>query len=168
MAYRVFRSDVIAAGSLLALSAAVFVVSADFPGGRGGDPGAAFFPRLIAGTIAVLALALLVKHVVADDRESHEIHPAVARRLVIVMAFPILYIFLMPVVGFPLTTVAFLSGLMWYSGARSVPIVVGSSIGVTLVLYYIFVVFFRVPLPEGIVPIGRFLPSVIRVGTGVI
>ncbi|MFC7223955.1 tripartite tricarboxylate transporter TctB family protein [Halalkalicoccus sp. GCM10025322] len=115
------RSDVIAAGLLFALSAAVFVVSTDFPGGRGGDPGAAFFPRLITGAIAVLALVLLVKHVTADERRTHEIDPTVVRRLVVVAAFPTLYIFVMPIMGFPLTTVVFLAALMWYSGARSAP-----------------------------------------------
>lgn len=164
MAYRVVRSDVIAAGLLFALSAAVFVVSADFPSGRGGDPGAAFFPRLITGTIAVLALVLLVKHVTADERRTHEIDPTVVRRLVVVAAFPTLYIFVMPIVGFPLTTVVFLAGLMWYSGARSALIVVGSSVGVMLALYYLFGVLFQVPLPEGLVPIGEVLPSVIQVG----
>ncbi len=164
MVYRVFRSDVIAAGLLIALSAAVFVVSADFPGGRGGDPGAAFFPRLIAGTIAVLAFGLLVKDVTRSERDAHEIDLAIVRRLAVVTAFPMFYIFVMPLVGFPLTTVAFLAGLMWYSGARSVPIVLGSSIGVMLVLYYLFGVLFQVPLPEGLVPIGEFLPSVIHAG----
>lgn len=164
MVYRVFRSDVIAAGLLIALSAAVFVVSADFPGGRGGDPGAAFFPRLIAGTIAVLAFGLLVKDVTTSERDAHEIDLAIVRRLAVVTAFPTLYIFVMPLVGFPLTTIAFLVGLMWYSGARSVPIVLGSSIGVMLVLYYLFGVLFQVPLPEGLVPIGEFLPSVIHAG----
>lgn len=164
MVYRVFRSDVIAAGLLIALSAAVFVVSADFPGGRGGDPGAAFFPRLIAGTIAVLAFGLLVKDVTTSERDAHEIDLAIVRRLAVVTAFPTLYIFVMPLVGFPLTTIAFLAGLMWYSGARSVPIVLGSSIGVMLVLYYLFGVLFQVPLPEGLVPIGEFLPSVIHAG----
>lgn len=165
MAYRVVRSDVIAAGLLFALSAAVFVVSADFPGGRGGgDPGAAFFPRLITGTIAILALVLLVKHVTADERRTHEIDPTVVRRLVVVTAFPTLYIFVMPIVGFPLTTVVFLAALMWYSGARSVVIVVGSSVGVMLALYYLFGVLFQVPLPEGLVPIGEVLPSMIHAG----
>lgn len=164
MAYRVVRSDVIAAGLLFALSAAVFVVSADFPSGRGGDPGAAFFPRLITGAIAVLALVLLVKHVTTDERRTHEINPIVVRRLVIVTAFPTLYIFVMPIVGFPLTTVVFLAALMWYSGARSAPIVAGSSIGVMLGLYYLFGVLFQVPLPEGLVPIGEVLPSMIHAG----
>ncbi|WP_238532811.1 tripartite tricarboxylate transporter TctB family protein [Halalkalicoccus jeotgali] len=156
-----FRSDVIAAGLLFVLSAAVFVVSADFPAGRGGDPGAALFPRLITGTIAVLALGLLVKDLTASERSAHEIDPTVVRRLAVVVAFPTIYIFAMPILGFPLTTVAFLAGLMWYSGARSVPVVLGSSIGVMLVLYYLFGVLFQVPLPEGLVPIDAVLPSIV-------
>jgi putative tricarboxylic transport membrane protein len=164
MVSRVFRSDAIAAGLLVALSAAVFVVSADFPTGRGGDPGAAFFPRLIAGTIAILAVGLLLKDFTTDERAAHEIDPTVVRRLAVVVAFPALYIFVMPIVGFPLTTVVFLAGLMWYSGARSIPIVLGSSIGVMFVLYYLFGVLFQVPLPDGLVPIGDVLPFVISVG----
>ncbi|WP_245998499.1 tripartite tricarboxylate transporter TctB family protein [Halalkalicoccus subterraneus] len=159
-----FRSDVIAAGLLLVLSAAVFVVSADFPGGRGGDPGAAFFPRLITGTIAILALGLLVKDLTAEERAAHEIDPAIVRRLVIVVAFPTIYILAMPIVGFPLTTIAFLAGLMWFSGARSIPMVLGSAVGVTLVLYYLFGALFQVPLPEGLIPIGDVLPFVIHAG----
>ncbi|MFC7008451.1 hypothetical protein [Halalkalicoccus salilacus] len=44
------------------------------------------------------------------------------------------------------------------------PVVVGSSIGVMLALYYLFGVLFQVPLPEGLVPIGEVLPSLIHAG----
>lgn len=160
MAYRLPHSDLIAAGALLALSAAVFVVSSGFPGGREGDPGAAFFPRFIAAVIALFAIVQAVRYLRDERTRIHEIDPGTTRRLAVVMAFPIAYVLLMPFVGFLVTTIAFLAAFMWYSGARSIPVVAGSSIGITLVLHYVFGVFFRVPLPEGIVPIARLLPSI--------
>lgn len=159
MVRRLPHSDLIAAGALLALSAGVFAVSTGFPGGRSGDPGPAFFPRLVAGSIALLAVVQAVQYVRSDRRTVHEIDAATTRRVAVVTAFPVMYVFVMPFVGFLLTTIGFLAAFMWYSGARSLPAIAGGSVGVTLVLHYVFVGFFRVPLPEGIVPIARLLPS---------
>jgi putative tricarboxylic transport membrane protein len=163
MAYRLPHTDLVAAGALLALSAVVFVVSGDFPAGQEGDPGAAFFPRFIAAAIALFALLQAADYLRSEREQLHEIDPGATKRLVVVGTFPIAYVLLMPFVGYLVTTIVFLATFMWYSGARSIPIVAGSSVGITLALHYVFGVFFRVPLPEGIVPIARLLPSVVGV-----
>lgn len=159
MAYRLPHTDLVAVAALLALSAVVFVVSGDFPAGQEGDPGAAFFPRFIAGAIALFALLQAADYLRSEREQLHEIDPGTAKRLVVVGAFPVVYVLLMPFVGFLVTTIAFLVAFMWYSGARSIPVVAGSSVGITLALHYVFGAFFRIPLPEGIVPIARLLPS---------
>jgi putative tricarboxylic transport membrane protein len=161
--YRLPHSDLVAAGALLALSAVIVVVSGDFPAGQEGDPGPAFFPRFIAAAIALFALLQAAEYLRSEREQLHEIDPGTAKRLVVVGAFPVAYVLLMPFVGFLITTIGFLVTFMWYSGARSIPIIAGSSMGITLVLHYVFGVFFRVPLPEGIVPVARLLPSAIGV-----
>lgn len=156
-------------GSILwiALAAGVFVVTADFPRGPG-ETGPAFYPRTIAALIAFFALVQLVRSLERDAVRSHEIDLGAAKRVAGAFLLVVLYVLLVPWLGFVLATVAFLAVTMRYSGVTSVLRLGGVSIGLTLLLYYTFVVFLRVPLPESpLVPIAPHLPSLL-VGTGVV
>jgi putative tricarboxylic transport membrane protein len=161
MASHIRHTDKIASGLLLLLSAAVFVISADFPRGPG-ETSPAFFPRLIVSLIALFALVQLVQSIQFDVEEAHEITLSNVGTVAIAAGLVIGYIVVMPFLGFLLSTIAFLVVSMHFSGvdrvSRSVPI----SIGLALALHYVFVVFLRVPLPDNpFIPIGRMLPSLL-------
>lgn len=166
MVFEIRHTDKVGAVLLVALSVGVFRVSRDFPSGFGGTPGAAFFPRLIAASIGLLAVVLFVRSAVSGERRPPEVSVENAGRFAVPVALLVAYVALMSYLGFVLVTVGFLILLMRYSGVqayrRSVPLAVGLGV----VLHYVFGEFLHVPLPEGsVVSLSRYLPSLF-VGVG--
>lgn len=159
MAIEIRHTDKVGAALLVAVSAGVFVASRGFPSGFGGAPGAAFFPRVVAATVAALAVVLFVRSVASREPRAHRISTDDALRFAVPVAFLAAYVAAMSVLGFVLATVAFLVGLMRYSGVegyrRSVPL----GFVAAVVLHYVFREFLHVPLPEGTVPVSELLPA---------
>ncbi|RKD95171.1 tripartite tricarboxylate transporter TctB family protein [Halopiger aswanensis] len=155
------HTDKIGSGLFLALAAGIFVVTADFPQGIG-ETGPAYYPRVLAALLAGFALLQLGWSLKRDGVRSHEIDPAAAKRVVGAFLLVVCYVLLLPWFGFVLTTVGFLAVSMWYSGVRSPLRLAAVAVGLTVLLYYVFVVFLRVPLPESpLIPVARYLPSVV-------
>jgi hypothetical protein len=152
---------------LLLFSAAVFVVSSDFASGVGGTPGSALFPRFIAGCIAFFAVIQFGYSMTTDEQAIY----SVESDNIISFAVPILsliaYAVLLPVAGFLLTTTAFLTGLMYYSGVRRLQIGLPLGVVLSILLFNVFVQFLKVPLPDGplglddIVSLGRIVGQIV-------
>lgn len=155
------HSDKIGSMLLIAFSVAVFVLSAGLPEARTeGDPGSAFYPRLIAGSIMILALVQFVKRVVSGTEVRHEVQVGMVVRVSFVIGFFAAYVLLLPLFGFLAGSFLFLLVLLRYSGESNPAVLVGVSIGLPLVLFYVFSGFFNIPLPESeVLPISRLLPS---------
>ena len=162
------HTDKIGSILLIALAASVVVVTADFPRGPT-ETGPAFYPRTIAALISFFALVQLGRSLARESVRSHEIDLAAAKRVAGAFLLVVLYVLLLPWLGFVLSTVAFLAVSMRYSGVTSPLRLAGVSVGLTLLLYYTFVVFLRVPLPESpLLPVAPHLPSVLLGTAGVI
>lgn len=160
MALRIRHTDKVAAVLLVGLSVGVFVASRDFPSGFGDSPGAAFFPRLIASTIALLAGVLFVRSVASGDTRTYDVSTTDARRFAVPIALLVAYVALLPIFGFVLDTVAFLVVMMRYSGVESYLRSGALAVGLGLALYYVFGEFLHIPFPEGsAVSVARWLPS---------
>lgn len=161
MGVRIAHTDKIGSILLLALAAGIFVVTAEFPRGPA-ETGPAFYPRMIAVLIAFFALVQLARSFQSGDVRSHEIDRAVTIRVTIAALLVVAYVLLLPWLGFVTGTVAFLLVAMWYSGVRSYPRMVLVSVGLTVLLYYTFVVFLRVPLPVSpLYPVSEHLPGLV-------
>lgn len=159
MTVKLTRTDEGAAVLLVLLSLGVYLASESFPTGPTNAPGAGFFPRLIAGGIALLAVVQFVASLRNDERTAHVVTWAGISRVAIPVTLSAVFVLTMPLFGFLVGSVVFLTALMRYSGARSYLTIVPASIAVSLVLYYIFVEFLHVPLPESVIlPISRLLP----------
>jgi hypothetical protein len=116
---------------------------------------------MIAGLIALFALGQLVKAFRTDERRSYEITPSVVVTVAIAAGLVVGYVVLMPYLGFVIATILFLVVSMHFSGVEKARKSILVSLGITLLLHYVFVQFLRIPLPENpIVPIGRLLPSI--------
>lgn len=159
MSYTIRHTEKIAALLLVIFAIVVFIETADYRTGPSADPGAAFFPRMIATLLALMGVFQLVQTYRTGETRTFEVELPVAKRVLGAVLAPILYLLVLPVAGFLVSTVAFLVGFMYYAGARSPGKMTGSAVGITLLLFYIFGSIFHVPLPEGIVPISRLLPS---------
>lgn len=167
MSYTIRHTEKIAALLLVVFAVAVFIETADYRTGPSADPGAAFFPRMIAALLALLGVFQFVQTYRTGETRTFEVEIPVAKRVFGAILAPILYLLVLPVVGFLVSTIVFLVGFMYYAGARSPGRMIGSSVGITLLLFYIFGSIFYVPLPEGIVPVSRLLPSLPIVAGGI-
>lgn len=166
MTLRIRHTDKIASGLLFLLTAVIFFLTEEFPSGFG-QTSPAFFPRVIVSLIALFALVQLIDSFRTEEVRSYEISPSVVVTVGIAAALVVGYVVLLPYLGFLLGTALFLVVSMHFSGVEEIGKSVPVSVGVTLVLYYIFVQFLRVPLPENpFVPIGRYLPSLWYSGVG--
>lgn len=159
MAFELRHTDEIATVLLLLLTAVVFYVTADFPAGPG-ETSPAFFPRVVVSLIAFFALVQLGRSLSRGTVRSHEIRWSQAKPALIITALIVAYVVTMPVLGFVLGTVLFLLVGMHYSGVERVRHSVPISITVSIVLYYLFWEFLRVPLPRNeYVEIEGWLPT---------
>lgn len=169
------RTDAAIGLLLLGVCGAVFWLSRDLPSPPFVPLGPAFYPRLVAGLLAVLALLLVVRGVrsrgqpVAADRGAaaglattdrvaaagaaagHE----AARLGPVLLLFGTLagYIALIPVLGFYASTFLFLVVLGWLLDGgwpARLPRAVVVAAATTVVAYLVFTKYLRVLFPEGL------------------
>lgn len=160
MSLEIRYTNEIAAILLVGMSVGVFVVSRDFPSGFGESPGAAFFPRLIAAVIALLAGVLFVQSIALGEKRSYDVSPTDVERFVVPVSLLVGYVALMPVLGYLLDTVVFLVAMMRYSGEGTYRTSIPLAVVVGIAIHYVFGEFLHIPLPEGsVVAISRWLPS---------
>jgi hypothetical protein len=161
MGVNLSHTDKIGSILLLAVAVGIFVVTADFPTGPA-ETGPAFYPRMIAVLIAFFALVQLGRSLRGEGVRSYELDRDVAIRVAAAFLLVVAYVLLLPWLGFVTGTVVFLIAAMRYSGVTSYGRMVLVSVGLTLVLYYTFVVFLRVPLPVSpIYPVSEYLPGLV-------
>lgn len=161
---RIGRSiDLIVPGILSMIAAAAIVVSRGFPKTAvSTDISAGYFPFLYSVVLIVLCVLLAASHWLSRaTREPDAMPPSIAGEdessgspqyfttaIAIVITF--FSLFLMPVVGFTVVSLAYMSGAMWLFGYRDRlwnPLI---SILVTGALYGTFAWGLQVPLPVGV------------------
>jgi len=118
-----------------------------------GQLGPGLWPRMVLVGFALACAAKLIVDVrcayAATDDCLADRPPISRARLIAGIALIGLYVWMTPVIGFPLATAGFIAGFMWVSGARSVPMIVGNVAVGTMLLLYLFVKFVYLPLPKG-------------------
>ncbi len=118
-----------------------------------GQLGPSFWPRMILVGLALACAAKLIvdacsAYTAVDTGVTAR--PSISRtKLVASIGLILLYMILAPVIGFALATAGFITGFMWVSGSRSIPMIVGNVVVGTVLLLYIFVKFVYLPLPKG-------------------
>lgn len=118
---------------------------------------AALYPRLLAG----LLLFLLTLQVVSDVRikgpsvsGEDPAAPGQARQTGFVALGIVIYIALLPVLGFVMATPAFIILLMLVLGDRNLTTLIGVPLGITLGCLVVFQGLFNVNLPRGLFEIA--------------
>lgn len=162
--------DLIAVGGVLAVAFALFVRTFSFaPPMLPGYPGDDLFPRLILGLVILCGVPLFARRLIekrrgaVGDDETFDIDVGgFLITVAIVFAFP----FLLPYVGFEITTVAFLTVLFTtrLHGPVAAEVVTPAILGAALLksafisfvtmlaLYFVFVILLSVSMPVVFLP----------------
>src|SRR5215207_9086065 len=116
-----------------------------------GQLGPAFWPRLVLVGLLVACVAKAFEDGRAQRRreEPRMAMPLARGRLAAAIAVIVLYALLAPLLGFPITTAAFIVVFMVLCGARA-PVMLGANAVLgTVGLLYLFVKVVYLPLPKG-------------------
>lgn len=148
--------NILAAAVFFALSLFIFVGTLFFKQTLISDQflGAHFFPRLVAAVMAALSLVLLFQQLLPQSRSDRSrisdiFNRSMAKPAAVVALFCV-YVPLLGILGFFLSTTALFSALLAVLGnRRKAFFLVGPLF--TALIEFIFVILFRVQLPGGIV-----------------
>lgn len=144
------RADFFIGLGLLAFAAFYFQQSFNITRGFASDRlGPAFFPRLLAGALVALALVLIVR--AGSGRSDPTPLPSIRKGLLLtVIVLTVVYALVLPRVGFLIATPVLLGAVMSLLGLRAWGSLVGTALGMTIVLYLAFGRALDVLLPMGL------------------
>jgi hypothetical protein len=142
--------DLLTAAAFMLIAAAVFVLTAPFPEGAEGSLSPGFYPRLLAGAMAVLA-ALLVAQGVREHRgrhahRQHRPESADVAAAALVVGLTALYVVAWHRWRFDIPTVLYVAALSRLSGGRRWGSALLFGAVVTAFLFLAFGYVLRVPL----------------------
>jgi putative tricarboxylic transport membrane protein len=130
-----------------------------------GQLGPAFWPRLVLAGLLVACLAKIVEALRAGSApdEAASAVPIARVRLASAIAAIVLYALVAPLLGFAITTVAFIASFMVLCGARAPVMLAANALIGTVGLLYLFVKVVYLPLPKGAGPFESATIALYRV-----
>ncbi len=145
------RIDLLTGIGLCLVSLAVFIYAFEYSGRGVNSYGPNFFPQAIACLLFLASAGLIYQALKGRVSASIEsINKAGFVKASVTLALAIIYVFAMNFVGFFIATIAFLYAVMFYLGQRKQIVLTITAFSVAGVIYGIFSVFLKIPLPEGI------------------
>jgi putative tricarboxylic transport membrane protein len=145
------RGRVIACVCLLAIFLAALVTSLDYSLTDSLGPGPGFFPFWLSLTGGALTIAILVDTLRSREPDADGILPdgkAAAQAGAVLIALVAAAVLLEPL-GFRLTMLVFIAGLLAALGARSLPGIAVTALALSFGVFHVFYYWLKVPLPVG-------------------
>ena len=148
------KADIVAAICLLLVSFLVFWISKDFPSSKTGI-GVSTFPKLLAGLLIIFSIVIIIQAIKNSSFSKKE--PTFKefkkghKLIVAVIIILIIYIQMLEVLGFILSSFLLLIILMFIFGERRKIILLVVPLLFSVILYLVFSKMAMVFLPEGII-----------------
>ena len=145
------RGRLVACVCLLGIFLSALVTSLDYSLTDALGPGPGFFPFWLSLIGAVLTLAILIQDVRSRDIDPSSLLPSGQAMLQgggVLVALALAAALLEPL-GFRLTMLAFIAGLLLALGARSPTAIVLTSLAGSFGVFHVFYYWLKVPLPVG-------------------
>jgi putative tricarboxylic transport membrane protein len=146
---RACNLDTVAGAVVVLLSAAVAIGATRFPVSTGAVPGPALFPLLLAALWAPLGVVLLVSGWRQQRAMDGEGNASSSRQMVVLLALAVAYALLLPRLGFVSSSALFLTVAVGYLGYRHWWRAGALGLSVAFVVFWLFRVVMKVPLPDG-------------------
>ena len=143
--------DIGVGATLCVFSSVVYIYAERYKGAGLSNYGPNFFPQILAVLMFISSIVMIVqavrgKSITVTDR----IDRTGFIRAALALGISILYLLLMQVLGFFLSTLIFLYVLMSFIGHRGRLVRALSCLAVTAIIYSIFFFFLKIPLPQGL------------------
>jgi len=148
------KADIVAAICLLLVSFLVFWISKDFPSSKTGI-GVSTFPKLLAGLLIIFSIVIIIQAIKNSSFSKKE--PTFKefkkghKLIIAVIIILIIYIQMLEVLGFILSSFLLLITLMFIFGERRKIILLVVPLLFSVILYLVFSKMAMVFLPEGII-----------------
>lgn len=148
------KADIVAAICLLLVSFLVFWISKDFPSSKTGI-GVSTFPKLLAGLLIIFSIVIIIQAIKNSSFSKKE--PTFKefkkghKLIIAVIIILIIYIQMLEVLGFILSSFLLLITLMFVFGERRKIILLLVPLLFSVILYLVFSKMAMVFLPEGII-----------------
>jgi putative tricarboxylic transport membrane protein len=145
------RGRVIACVCLLAIFLAALVTSLDYSLTDSLGPGPGFFPFWLSLTGGALTIVILVDTLRSREPDAAGILPdgkAAVQAGAVLIALVAAAVLLEPL-GFRLTMLVFIAGLLAALGARSLPGIAVTALALSFGVFHVFYYWLKVPLPVG-------------------
>lgn len=155
-------TDLVLGGVLLLIGVGLLVASAQLQAGNATDPlGPRGFPSLLGVGFIGAGIALLTKSALVarypgahveevEDSEDEDQGPAARSRLLLACGTIVLYLLVLPVGGFLLSTPAFVAAMIVLQGGASRRSFIAMVVGFPIAVYLLFAVLLGVTLPTGV------------------
>ena len=145
------KGNIIAALAFAAFAGFFIWEGASFPASKGNVPGPAVYPTIVAVLMLMASLSLLITSFRMKPEEDKPIGlwSNDNKRVYISMAVLVLYVFIMPYVGFLVTSSLLLFGLIKWFGNYRFHVCAISAIAVAGIIYFVFSEILLVPFRFG-------------------
>jgi len=143
------NKDVLGGGILVLFSLWFYLTSQAIPTGSITGMPPSFFPSFLAICLGVCSVSLLVKGIkdVLQGKPETSSQTKDGKTVLFLLGFLTLYVFLLNIIGFIVTTILYLTAVMLLLKAGSIKKILLISVVITLGTYYIFGNLFNIPLP---------------------
>ncbi|MEM7209194.1 MAG: tripartite tricarboxylate transporter TctB family protein [Pseudomonadota bacterium] len=112
-----------------------------------------YYPRIIAICLSLLGLVVAIRAYLSAppaSETSAENRPDGVQRVAIIFCMLVAMAFVLPTLGFIVTTTLVLAACVWYAGERRYGLIAALSIGIPLLLYFFFLKIAGIPIPLGV------------------
>jgi putative tricarboxylic transport membrane protein len=140
-----------AATALVILALGVLVVIDSIRVGRGwasDGPQAGFYPFYVGLILCASAIWVLIQQIRSKEQK-HFVRWAELRRVCAILFPSVIYVVAIYLLGIYLSSAGFLLAFMVWQGKYSLWKALPISLGVPMVMFLMFEIWFRVPLPKG-------------------
>ncbi|MFN3657494.1 MAG: tripartite tricarboxylate transporter TctB family protein [Pseudolabrys sp.] len=139
------RSDHVAGGAFVVFGILIIALSGDLPTGQLSMPGSGFLPKIVAVLTILFGLALILR--ASESPPFASIPWSDGAHAALVTAITAAAIALYTWLGFVITMLAMMVGLLLVIERRRPLYALAYSVGVVAVIYVIFVYVLKTPLP---------------------
>ena len=141
------------AAFFIIFAASIFVSTNEYAVNSGYDPGAAFWPRLLAVMLVVLSIILVIQTMIAGERNKEQTNPIdfkapQMKRVYIMLGIFLIFTILLIYGGFIIASLLFVPAVMFVLGERKAFKLVLTSLILTGSVYFFFTMLLRITLPQ--------------------